>query len=93
VELIQSDNVKLDMCIDQQFQKTTMRDLTFDEKVDIVKLHNAYRRGLGAANAFQMTWSNELAENARFFAKQCQYKNSVKGSVQRCHFQKIELYF
>ena len=81
MELIQSDNVKLDMCIDQQFQKTTMRDLTFDEKVDIVKLHNAYRRGLGAANAFQMTWSNELAENARFFAKQCQYKNSVKGTA------------
>ena len=81
MELIQSDNVKLDMCIDQQFQKTTIRDLTFEEKVDIVKLHNAYRRGLGAANAFQMTWSNELAENARFFAKQCQFKNSVKGTA------------
>ena len=32
---------------------------------------------------FQLNWSKELAENARFFAKQCEFKHSVKALAKK----------
>ena len=82
--LISSDSALDSQCINiKSLKQIVSRDLPPEEKKDILKLHNSYRRSLKAADMFQLTWSHELAENSRFFAKQCLYKNSVKALAKK----------
>ena len=84
IEMIKADEVEKDDCSRNiNLDQTTSRDLTTDEKIDILKLHNAYRRSIGGTGVFKLDWSNELAENSRFFAKQCEFKHSVKALAKK----------
>ena len=82
--MINAEEIESDECSrNTNLEKTTTRDLPIEEKIDILKLHNAYRRSIGGAGVFKLDWSNELSENSRFFAKQCEFKHSVKALAKK----------
>lgn len=84
IEMLTTENIAQENCTNHyNLDQSTVRDLHSVDKVDILKLHNGYRRSVSGSNMFQIRWSDELAENARFFAKQCEYKHSVKALAKK----------